>query len=383
MVQRRFWSDLVENAWAHRTIVWLSGVRRSGKTVLSRSLTDVEYFDCELPSTRRQMADPEEFLGRLAGKRVVLDEIHRLIRPSELLKIAADHYPTVRILATGSSTLAASKRFRDTLAGRKTDVWLTPMVSSDLVDFGKPELEHRFLHGGLPSFFLSPTLPERDFQEWVDAYWSKDIAELFRLGRRASFQAFFELLLAQSGGIFEATRFAGPCEISRSTVGNYLSVLEATRVVHVVRPYSSRRPTEITTAPKVYGFDTGFVCYHRGWSRLRHDDLGTMWEHWVLNELHSRLQTQSMRYWRDKRGHEVDFVLALRGRPPIAIECKWTSTGFDSRNLEAFRRQHPDGDNWVVCHDVTRPFRRTHGTVVVEYLGAEEAAGRAGGVPYS
>ncbi len=65
----------------------------------------------------------------LGRKRVVLDEIPRLPNPSELLKIAADHFPDRCILATGSSTLGASSRFRDTLAGRKSELWLTPMIT--------------------------------------------------------------------------------------------------------------------------------------------------------------------------------------------------------------------------------------------------------------
>jgi hypothetical protein len=104
----------------------------------------------------------------------------------------------------------------------------------------------------------------------MDAYWAKDIQELFRLERRASFQRFVELLLAQSGGIFEATRFAAPCEVSRTTIANYLAALEATSVALVLRPFSTRRSNEIIAAPKVYGFDTGFVCAHRGWTSLRH-----------------------------------------------------------------------------------------------------------------
>ena len=104
--------------------------------------------------------------------------------------------------------------------------------------------------------------------------WAKDIQELFRLERRDSFQRFTELVIAQSGGIFDATRFARPCEVSRPTITNYLRVLEATFVAHVVRPFSSRRPTEIIAAPKVYGFDTGFICYYRGWQDLRMMTLG-------------------------------------------------------------------------------------------------------------
>ncbi|HLA24720.1 MAG TPA: DUF4143 domain-containing protein [bacterium] len=368
MRDRRFWQAGIARSWRQRRIVWLAGVRRVGKTVLCQSLPDVEYFDCELPRTRRQMQDPEAFLDSLRGKRTVLDEIHRLGNPSELLKIASDHFPDVRIIATGSSALGASRKFRDTLAGRKADLWLTPMVEPDLEDFGNTDLRHRLLHGGLPPFFLSSTVPERDFQEWMDAYWAKDIQELFRLERRDSFQRFVELLLIHSGGIFEASSYAGPCEVSRPTISNYLRVLEATFVAHVVRPFARRRAAEIVAAPKVYGFDTGFVCYHRGWHELRDDDLGLLWEQFVLNELQGRLQARTVRYWRDKRGHEIDFVLAGRGRAPTAIECKWSADGFDPSSLLAYRRKYPQGSNYVVAHDVSRSWTRKSDSVNVQFV---------------
>lgn len=368
MVQRHFWLSKMEAAWKRRSVLWLSGVRRAGKTILSQSLPDTEYFDCELPRVRRMLDDPEEFLQGIRRKTIVLDEIHRLENPSEVLKIAADHFPRMKVLATGSSTLGASAKFRDSLAGRKEELWLTPMMTADLRDFARPDIDHRLLYGGLPPFFLSESLPEREFQEWMDAYWAKDIQELFRLERRQSFQRFTELLMAQSGGIFEATTFARPCEVSRTTIANYLAVLEATFVVHVLRPYSSHRATEIVSAPKVYGFDTGFVCYHRGWHTLRRDDMGLLWEHYVLNEMHAHLQSRDIRYWRDKRGHEVDFVLARRKNQPLAIECKWSASELDPTNLQAFRRSYTRGENFVVAHDVDRSFSRSYGDLSVKFL---------------
>jgi hypothetical protein len=367
MVRRHFWQELVEQAWRERSVVWLAGVRRVGKTFLCQSLPNIEYFDCELPRTRRMMEDPQAFLDGLGNHRIVLDEIHRLPNPSELLKIAADHYPRLRVLATGSSTLGASAKFKDTLAGRKRNVWLTPMCLEDLKDAKRPDLRHRFLRGGLPPFFLAESFPERDFQEWMDAYWAKDVQELFRLERRSSFQKFSELLMTQSGGLFEATRFTAPCEVSRTTISNYLKVLEATFVAHVIRPFSTHRPTEIVSAPKVYGFDTGFVSYYRGWQDLRQEDLGALWEHFVLNEIMTRQQTREISYWRDKRGHEVDFILTGRRSRPIALECKWSAYDFDATNLHAFRRQYSNGENVVLAHDVDRHFTRGYGDIVVRF----------------
>ncbi len=376
MVKRRFWLERVEAAWRKRSVVWLRGVRRAGKTTLARTLNRVEYFDCELPRVRRAAEDPEAFLGGLRRKRVVLDEIHRLPNPSELLKIAADHFPDIRVLATGSSTLGASARFRDTLAGRKAELWLTPMIEADLPDFGNSDLPHRLLHGGLPPCFLSPDLPEKDFQEWMDAFWAKDIQELFRLERRVSFQRFVELLFAQSGGLFEATRFAAPCEVSRTTITNYLAVLEATGVMLVLRPFSSRRSHEIVAAPKVYGFDTGFVCAHRGWTELRPEDLGRLWEHYVLNEIVAWTQGTEVRYWRDKQGHEVDFVWSPRRGSLLAFECKWSAKDFDPAGLLAFGRNYPKAQLLVVATDATPRFQRIYQGQTVEFVRLGEAVAR-------
>jgi predicted AAA+ superfamily ATPase len=373
MVTRRHWIELIERAWARRSVLWLAGVRRAGKTFLCQSLDQVEYFDCELPRTRRLMDDPERFLEDRRGRRIVLDEVHRLANPSELLKIAADHFPETPVLATGSSTLEATAKFRDTLTGRRETIWLTPMIAADLVDFERDDLERRLLRGGLPPMFLADEIPERDFQDWADAFWAKDVQELFRLERRWSFQRFLELLFAQSGGMFEATRFATPCEVSRQTISNYLAALEATFVAHVVRPFSSRRANEIVAAPKVYGFDTGFVSYYRGWESLRSEDLGFLWEHVVLNEIQGRLQTRAVRYWRNKQGAEVDFIVPRRGEQgPIAIECKWKATAFDPGGLAAFRRAYPAGPSFVVAADIDTPYRRRCDGFEVEFVSLEQ-----------
>src|SRR5207249_1298213 len=117
-------------------------------------------------------------------------------------------------------------------------------------------------------------------------------------------------------------------------------------------PFSKHKPSEIVSAPKVYAFDTGFVCYYSGWHQLRQADLGFLWEHLVLNEIMAHVQNRDLRYWRDKRGHEVDFVLAPRRGNPTVLECKSSADRFDDTNLLAFRRQYPEGENFVIAQDV-------------------------------
>lgn len=372
MVTRSFWTNKIKMALASRSVLWLSGVRRAGKTMLCKGLDGAIYFDCELPRVRRQMDDPEGFLAELKGKTVILDEVHRLANPSEILKIAADHYPDTKVIATGSSSLGASAKFRDTLTGRKNELWLSPMIHQDLSDFGGPDLGLRFIKGGLPPFFLAEEISEQDYQEWMDSFWAKDIQELFRLERRHSFLRFAELLISQSSGIFEASGFAGRCEVSRTTITNYLSVLEAAYLVHIIRPFSSRRSTEIVSAPKIYAFDTGFVCYHRGWNSLRQDDMGLLWEHYVLNEILAQTQRRTVYYWRDKQKHEVDFIISDNRQSPVAVECKWKAADFDPSNLRIFRRIYPEGSNYVVAQDITKGFIRHFGNIRVKFMSLQE-----------
>lgn len=376
MKPRPEWLARIESNWKSRNVIWLYGVRRSGKTTLCRSISGIVYLDCELPSVRRRLADPEAFLEDHADQRVALDEIHRLDSPSEFLKVAADHYPSVRIIATGSSSLGALRQFRDTLAGRKSEIWLTPMTHRDLAAFGSRALRERLQRGGLPQFFLTENPTEADYQEWVDAYWSRDIAELFRVERRGSFLRFTEMLLAASGGIFEASRYAAACEVSRQTITNYLTILSDTRVAHVIRPFTTRKPTEIVSAPKVYGFDTGFVARWKGWDSLRPEDLGQLWEQYILNELQADPTPRTIGYWRDKQGHEVDFVLATPRSAPTAIECKWRAAEFDPGNLAIFRKKYPEGASLVVAQDVDQPYRRRMAGIMVEFIGIGDLPGR-------
>jgi predicted AAA+ superfamily ATPase len=100
--------------------------------------------------------------------------------------------------------------------------------------------------------------------------------------------------------------------------------------------------------------------------------MGPLWEHFVLNEIHAALQTRSVLYWRDKRGREIDFVIATRGSRPVAIECKWTSSGFEPRGVKAFRRYYPEGKTYVVSNDVDRPYRKIFGDIEVKFVSLGE-----------
>ncbi len=368
-MDRTFWMGRIASLLESRNVLWIAGVRRSGKTTLCRSLPGASYWDCELPRVRRALEDPEVFFRRQDGPLVVLDEIHRLLNPSEVLKIAADHFPGIRVIATGSSTLAARRKFRDTLAGRKHVLWLLPSILEDMRDFGGIDTDDRMLRGGLPPFLLGEGIDDESFREWMDSFWAKDLDELFAVEKRAAFFKFMELLFHQSGDLFEAQPFAAACEVSRQTIVNYLGILETTLVAVILRPFGGGSAAEIKARPKVYGFDTGFVCYFREWGPLRADDRGPLLEHLALNELLAHVPKDRVFYWRDKQRHEVDFVVKTGRRAPVlAIECKARSTKFDPSGLASFRGRHPAGRNLVVCLDLAEPLDTTVAGMEVRFV---------------
>ena len=347
MIKRPFWMNRLAAAWKQTSIVWLTGPRRVGKTVLAKSFPDAEFLNCDLPGVAERLRDPESFFRSVKQRLVVFDEVHQLPDPSRLLKIGADGFPRLKILATGSSTLAATQKFRDSLTGRKRVVELVPVLHEELPAFGVMDTRERLLRGGLPPALLAASPNPEFYAEWLDSYFARDVQELFRLEKRAGFLRVLELLMRQSGGMLDVTKLAAESQISRPAVTNWLEVYQVTHVAHLVRPFSAGGRREIVAQPKVFGFDTGLVCHARGWDQLRPEDCGVLWEHLVLDTLIAA-GAPKIHFWRDKQQREVDFVVP-RGRDAAdAIECKWKPEAFETRGLAAFRKQYPQGKNFVV-----------------------------------
>jgi hypothetical protein len=366
MLSRPFWSQRITTAWQEAPIAWLCGVRRCGKTVLAESLgpEQTQLVNCDLPSAEDMVRDPQVFFRSCKKPVVVFDEIHQLRDPARVLKIGADLFPKLRILATGSSTLAASKKFRDTLTGRKRVVHLLPGLWTELEAFGAT-LPERLFRGGLPQALLSKGKSPSFYREWMDSFFARDIQRLFGFRDVNRFNALFDYLLRQSGGQLESTRTASAIGISRPTVESHLQALEITNAATLVRPFHGGGQNEVVKMPKVYCFDTGFVSFARGWDPLRQEDLGLLWEHLVLEQLQAQFPSTPAQYWRDKGGREIDFVLAMRRDQIDVFECKWNPDAFDPGALKIFRGYYPKGGNYLVTPSGDPAYSRTYGDLKV------------------
>ena len=369
MTNRPFWIQRIKNAWKERPIVWLSGVRRVGKTTLASMLSDALYMNCDLPSTARRLKDPELFYETLnRGATIIFDEIHRLDDPSSVLKIAADAYPHLKILATGSSTLAATKKFRDSLTGRKKLIYLPPVLWNEcLDDFGLKNFDHRLLRGGLPEVLLSRHKNPLFFAEWIDSFYARDIQELFNIRQRTGFLKLLQFLFRQSAGLVDYTNLSHLSDMSRPTVKAHIEAMSIAHAVFVLPPFHGGGRREITHRPKIYAFDTGFVAFVKGWENIRESDRGYLWEHLVLDILRTATNSHNLYYWRDKSGCEIDFVVKRTEKQVDTVECKINPDSFDSKNLKTFRTLYPNGNNYVVVPFVKTPYRQRYNKLNVQF----------------
>ncbi|HNT98241.1 MAG TPA: AAA family ATPase [Elusimicrobiales bacterium] len=365
MVNRPFWTNRIKSAWDKAPIVWLSGVRRCGKTTLAGILDDENtlYLNCDLPAIEDMVKDPELFFRNCGSRRVIFDEIHQLKDPSLLLKIGADMFPGIKILATGSSTLAAGKKFRDTLAGRKRQVHLSPVLYSELELFNVT-LQKRLHHGGLPQALLAGQKDPSFYREWSDSFFSRDIQKLFGIRDQSKFNLLFEYLMRQSGGIFESSKAASALGVSRPTIDNHLAAMTITGAMTVLRPFFGGGRKELVKAPKVYAFDTGFVSFFSGWEPLRASDNGTLWEHLALEYLAALNPDRDIFYWRDAAGRELDFVIPRERDEVDVFECKWSPDEFSPGALKVFRAAYPKGGNFLFC-PVSKPYKKSLGGLTV------------------
>ena len=361
MIARPLWLNTVCNAWSRRSIVWLSGVRGAGKTMLGRMIADAARLNCDLPSVQRKLKDPETaFRALLRHRAVVIDEVHRLDDPGGVLEVVGDRYPDLRVLAAGTPTATATKKLADAHRDRVVEVHLCPVPWQECLAFSMENLDRRLLHGGLPEALLAARKDPDFFSGWIDAFYARDVLALFNTRNRRGFLELFRVLLRESGDQLDFGRLASMSGQSRPTVSVHLEALRVLGAIRLVRPFHGERSQEIVSRPRCYAFDTGFVTFERGW---RDEDRGLLWKHLVLDELRLQFRENSVRYWRDKSRREVDFVIQRGTGDVDLVACEIDPYALDPGPAELFRSRYAKGANYIVTPAVRSPYRIQHGSM--------------------
>ncbi len=355
--------------------VVLTGPRQSGKTTLLKHLFgDTHgYVSLELPDVRAAAAaDPRGFLN-LYPPPVILDEVQYAPDLLPYIKEAIDSRRQERgvYLLTGSQNLMLMAQVTESMAGRAAILRLLPLSRREIE--GAPEkplpwerslsqstsscptqvdLWKSFLRGGYPELAIEP---DRDIALWhasyLQTYLERDVRSLRQIGDLTLFQSFLRALAARSAQLLNLADLARDLGITLNTAKAWLTVLESTFQVIILRPYFANVGKRLVKTPKVYFSDTGTLCHLTGLKDPEHAATGPMggaiFETAVLAEtvktIIHRGQEPQVYFWRTAAGAEVDIVVAEGGRLiPLEVKLSATPRPAMARNLTAFQKDLKD-----------------------------------------
>jgi len=340
-------------------VVLLHGPRQCGKTTLARTVAEpagygyLTFDDDNLVAAAR--SDP---LGFVAGlpPRMVLDEIQRVPEIFTSIKAVVDRDRRPgRFLLTGSANVLLLPRLADSLAGRIEAQRLHPLSQCELVRHKSgfldllftggftaarhermgPELAQRIVAGGYPAALARN--PERR-REWYRAYVQtlvqRDIRDLARISSLDALPRLLSLSAGQTAHLLNASELAGPFQLSRPTIRDYMTLLERVFLVETLPPWHVRQLNRLIKTPKIHLGDTGLAS-----ALLRIDAqtlyadralLGQLLETFVYQELRRQATGRSndlaFHHFRDRDDHEVDIVLEWGTHALAGVEVKASAT---------------------------------------------------------
>jgi len=337
--------------------VVLTGPRQSGKTTLLKHVfgKTAGYVSLEPPDVRAAAtADPRGFL-EMNPAPVVFDEVQYAPDLLPYIKERIDERRDARgqYFLTGSQNLNLTEHVTESLAGRAAMLRLLPLSQREeqgklreALPWERPRnranstpvspsgLWKGFLRGGYPELAAEP---DRDLSLWhssyMQTYLERDVRSLRQVGDLTSFQSFLRTLAARTGQLLNLTDVARDLGVAVNTAKAWLSVLEATFQVIVLRPYHANVGKRLVKTPKVYFTDTGTLCHLAGLKDADHAAAGPLggaiFETAVLLEIVkafvNRGEEPQVYFWRTAAGVEVDLVVETGGKL-IPIEVKLSGT---------------------------------------------------------
>ncbi len=325
-------------------VTLLIGPRQSGKSTLIWRLINQQtdpylYLNCEEPSLRELAASPALFLDAVEkiapdADGFFLDEVQHLDEAGLFLKGLADLRIHKPIVATGSSSFHLRAKTRESLAGRAERHLILPFSFEEV----RPEhrapavqavkngriWEELLLWGGYPEVYLSRE-KQPVLNRLVEAFILRDASDLYRIKNPRAFRRLLGLAASQIGDLANFSNLAEVLGISVNTVAQYLSILEESHIIQLVKPYVGGKRAEITSRPKIYFMDNGLRnALFGGFTPIEdRSDMGKLMENLVFTELckYTNPLLDTIHFWRSSSQAEVDFVLVREGRL-MAVEVK-------------------------------------------------------------
>lgn len=338
-------SNTIESKLKRHRIIIMTGQRQVGKTYeimrLKNIFPDNLYFDFEDVSQAKLFNQPSiAALETIFGNKnrqcyLLLDEIQLLPKIGSVLKLIHDHFPNIKVVATGSAAFLLLKDLGDSLYGRCIQLEMFPLTFREMIDehttaysmgeyktiINKAKITSlintSMLYGTLPRVFLAISHMEK--KELLLNYYKslifKDVFEIEGIRNPRAFKDLLRLLALQIGSEINPNELAQQLSISRPTVIEYIDLFEKFKIIYVLRTYNTNQRNEIKKNFKVYFVDLGIrnAALENFLPIGQRNDIGGLFENLVMNLF--RINTAyfdlnlKQYFWRNFNQAEVDMVL--------------------------------------------------------------------------
>ena len=346
-------ADYIKSCMKEYFSVAVFGPRQCGKTTLIKELyPDFSYANLEDMNIRALAKnDPEEFFTRFPEP-VIIDEIQRVPELLSTVQVRIDQNKKKgQYIITGSQQIPLKTTVSQSLAGRIAIVQMQPLSLAELKDSGiELDRDTQLVSGCMPFLFSEKGHKPFDYyRNYVQTYLEKDIAQIGAVQDLMRFENFMRLLAGRTGQLVNNSALAAEVGVSSTTIGSWLSVLEASHLVYILRPWYENRNSQVVKTPKVYFCDTGLASYLLGIetpAQIQRDPLmGNLFENLVVSEaLKARYNNgaePNLYFFRNSKGLEIDIILK-ENKILNLFEVKSGKALNDefTKNMEKFRSQY-------------------------------------------
>lgn len=351
---------LLLNALAQFPICLITGARQAGKsTLLQNTLKEFRYISLDDPLIRLLAHnDPELFFSKNPPP-LIIDEIQYVPGLLSYLKmrIDANRQAYGQYVLTGSQIFQLMKGVSESLAGRIAIFNLYPFSWKEVEKIPNHQKKDdltcakQIIQGFYPEFFIHTSLDKNLwYASYLSTYIERDVRNIKAITDLGRFQTFIGLLAARAGKLLNLSEIAKECGITQPTAKNWLSILESTYIIYLLKPYHNNLSKRLVKSPKIYFIDTGLLCYLLGIDTeerfFKSAERGSIFENMVIMEVIKQLSTQTGRwqcyFYRTASGVEVDLIVEKAGNiDAYEIKLSKTLTREMAHPLSLFRNEHP------------------------------------------
>jgi hypothetical protein len=317
-------------------VVTLTGPRQSGKsTLLKSTFPTYKYVSLEDPDLRLfAQQDPRGFL-KTYDKYSIIDEVQNVPELFSYIQTIVDKdNESGSYILSGSHNFLLMENISQSLAGRTAILKLLPFTCEEIKLFNKDlSINEHLFTGSYPRIYEKEIPPTAFYPFYTQTYVEKDVRSLRNISDLTLFIKFLKLCAARVGQLLNSNSLANECGINTQTVTDWLSILETSYIIYLLKPYHKNLNKRVVKSPKIYFYDTGLLSSLLSIdssSQLEFHYLrGNIFENFVINEVIKNNYNigiePKISFWRDSNGNEIDLILE-KGNKTRAFEIKSSST---------------------------------------------------------